>query len=199
MVTLSETENKTLMYEARDALRGIWGLAIGIILTYIVIISSAQMVPKVGGLISLILTGPMTLGLCRFALAISRKQNARFSQLFDGFQNFGVTLGAYLLQTIFILLWSLLLIIPGIIAVLAYSQTFFIIAENDTIGPLEAITKSKEIMAGNKWKLFRLGCRFIGWSLLCVLTLGIGFLWLGPYMAISYAKFYGDIIKNETF
>lgn len=72
-------------------------------------------------------------------------------------------------------------------------MTFFIIAENDSIGPLEAVTKSKEMMDGNKWKLFCLGWRFFGWALLCILTLGIGFLWLMPYMVVSYAKFYDYI------
>jgi uncharacterized membrane protein len=91
----------------------------------------------------------------------------------------------------------LLLIVPGIIAALSYSMTYFIIAENDSIGSLEAITKSKEMMRGNKWKLFCLCCRFLGWILLCILTIGIGFLWLYPYMMVSFAKFYDDIKRQE--
>ena len=87
----------------------------------------------------------------------------------------------------------LLLIIPGIIAALSYAMTYYIIVDNESIGALEAIRQSKEMMRGNKWKLFCLGLRFFGWSLLCLLTLGIGYLWLIPYMAISFAKFYGDI------
>jgi hypothetical protein len=76
-------------------------------------------------------------------------------------------------------------------------MTYYIIAENDSIGPLEAITKSKEMMRGNKWKFFCLGFRFLGWGVLCILTLGIGFLWLFPYMIVSYAQFYDDI-KEST-
>ncbi len=103
-----------------------------------------------------------------------------------------------MLQFIFVFLWSLLLIIPGIIATLSYSMTYFIIADNNSITALEAITKSKEMMRGNKWKFFCLGLRFLGWSLLCVVTLGIGFLWLTPYMSVSSAQFYDDLKENNS-
>lgn len=114
-------------------------------------------------------------------------------QLFDGFQRFGTALGAYLLTGIFIFLWTLLLIVPGIMAGLSYAMTYFIIADDPTIGPLQAITKSKEMMRGHKWKLFLLHWRFLGWVLLCILTLGIGILWLVPYVSTSLAHFYEDI------
>jgi uncharacterized membrane protein len=195
MANISKTENRTLMQEARASLKGLWGLAAGAFLVFLVIILGVQMIPRIGWLISLLITGPMSVGICIFSLAISRKQNPQFSQIFDGFQKFGVALGAYLLQLVFILLWMLLLIIPGIIAALAYSMTFFIIAENDAIKPLDAIKKSKEIMNGNKWKLFCLFLRFLGWVLLGIITLGIGFLWLSPYINVSMAKFYDDLLK----
>ena len=78
---------------------------------------------------------------------------------------------------------------------MSYSMTFFIIAEDDLIGPLEAIKKSKQMMCGYKWKIFCLGLRFIGWALLCILTLGVGFLWFTPYMSVSFAKFYDDLLN----
>ena len=79
-------------------------------------------------------------------------------------------------------------------------MTFYIIAEDDSIGALAAITKSKEMMDGNKWKLLCLEFRFLGWTLLCILTFGIGFLWLIPYMMVSLAQFYDDLkpMNNET-
>ena len=101
-------------------------------------------------------------------------------------------------MVVFVFLWALLLIIPGIIAAIAYSQTFYILAEDDTIGSMDALRKSKEMMIGYKWKYFCLGLRFIGWALLCVLTLGIGFLWLSPYIQVSYAKFYEDLKTNQA-
>jgi uncharacterized membrane protein len=197
MTVHSKTENRTLMYQARESLKGFWILAVITFLVYILVLTIPQFIPKIGGLVSLLISGPMWLGLCIFALAISRKQDPRCEQLFLGFKRFGVSLGAYLLQAIFIILWAILLIIPGIIAALSYSMTFFIIADDDSTGPLEAIRKSKKIMYGNKWKFFCLNLRFIGWGLLCLLTLGIGFLWLSPYIFVSFAKFYDDIIKEH--
>ena len=103
---------------------------------------------------------------------------------------------------IFILLWSILLIIPGIIAAISYSMTFLIIAEDESIDAIEALKKSKEIMYGHKWKYFCLMLRFIGWALVCILTLGIGFIWLLPYVHVTIVKFYEDIqvanLANQT-
>ena len=191
-------ENKELMAEARASLSGNWGLAVGTFLVYIIIVGTLQVIPVIGGVIGLFIAGPMAVGICIFTLSLSRDENARLEQIFEGFKNYGTVLGAYLLMVVFIFLWALLLIIPGIIAGLAYSQTFYILAEDDTIGSMDALRKSKEMMNGYKWKYFCLGLRFIGWALLCVLTVGIGFLWLSPYIQVSYAKFYEDLKKNQA-
>ena len=101
------------------------------------------------------------------------------------------------LLLIFIILCTLLLIIPGIIACLQYYQTFYILSEDENIGPLDAISKSKELMMGNKWKLFCLYCRFIGWLILCIITLGFAGLYVGPYLSQSCANFYNDLINDN--
>tara|TARA_B100000787_G_scaffold95521_1_gene70516 strand:+ start:19168 stop:19758 length:591 start_codon:yes stop_codon:yes gene_type:complete len=188
-------ENKKLMAEAIEALSGNWGLAVVTFLVYTIIVTIVQLIPTIGSVILIFIQGPMLIGVAMFSLSLSRKEEARLEQIFDGFQNYGRALGAYLLMVVFILLWMLLLIIPGIIAAIAYSQTFYILAEDDTIDGMGALEKSKQMMDGFKWKYFCLGLRFIGWTLLCVLTFGIGFLWLIPYMQVSKAKFYEDI-KN---
>ena len=117
--------------------------------------------------------------------------------MFEGFDYWVSGLKAYLLVFIYTLLWSLLLIVPGIIASFSYSQTFFIMAEDPNIDVFDAIDKSKAMMKGNKWKLFCLELRFLGWFLLAILTLGIGFFWLVPYAYTTSAKFYEDI-KNTN-
>ncbi len=206
MSTISTTENRTLMVQARESLKEKWGLAVGTFFVYMLIISAITWIAQalfgdeseIGALIITIIDGPFSLGLAIFALSLSRNQDAKLTQIFEGFQKFGVAFAAYILQLIFVLLWMILLIIPGIIAAISYSQTFYIIADDDSIGPLQAIKKSKEMMMGNKWKYVCLGLRFIGWILLCILTLGIGLLWLIPYMSISYAKFYDDISGKEV-
>jgi uncharacterized membrane protein len=198
MAEISGTENKKLMQQAREALKGKWGLAVGTCLVYMLVVCGIGSIPRVGTLASLLISGPMMVGLAIFSLAISRDQNPQFEQIFYGFKKFAVSLGAYLLFAIFVILWALLLIIPGIIAAISYSMTFYLITDNDNIGPLEAIKKSKQMMYGYKWKYFCLGLRFIGWALLCILTLGIGFLWLIPYMNVSFAKFYDDLLRMNA-
>ncbi len=188
-----KTENVVLMREAREALAGKWGLAVGGCFLYMLIIIVVGSPHKIGSLFSFLISGPMMIGLMTFSLSLARKQEATISQLFVGFNEFGKALFAYFWMVLFILLWTLLLIIPGIIAALSYSQTFFILAEDKTIGVREAVRKSKAMMNGNKKKLFFLGLRFFGWLLLCILTLGIGFLWLVPYVQTTMAKFYDDI------
>ncbi|MGA2265150.1 MAG: DUF975 family protein [Phycisphaerae bacterium] len=78
-------------------------------------------------------------------------------------------------------------------AQLAYSQTMYLLAEDRTLGPLAAIRRSKQMMNGHKVRLFFLQLRFAGWAILCIFTLGIGLLWLWPYMYASFAKFYDDL------
>lgn len=193
MNTISLTANKVLMTQARESLSGKWGLTMGTYVVFTLVSIGIAQIPILGQIINILITGPIAIGFAIFALALSRKQEAKFSQVIDGFQKFGTGVCTYLLQLIFVFLWMLLLIIPGIIAQLSYAMTYYIIAEDDKIGPLDAITKSKQMMNGNKWKLFCLQFRFLGWTLLCVLTFGIGFLWLIPYMMISFAQFYDDL------
>lgn len=190
------SENAVLMSQARQSLQGKWGLAIGTFIVYFLIVGASNGIPLLGNVGSLILGGPMAVGIAIFSLHLGRNQEAKLEQIFEGFKNFGNALGAYILMVIFIFLWMLLLIVPGIIAAISYSQTFFIIAEDSSIGPMDALRKSREMMEGYKWKYFEMSLVFFGLSLLCILTLGIGFLWLVPYAQVSYANFYDDI-KGE--
>ena len=192
-----ETENVVLMRQARETLNGKWGLAIGTFVVYFILMVGIQMIPIAGIIISLLIGGPMALGIASFSLSLSRNEDAKFNQIFGGFNKLGVSLGAYWLMILFTILWSLLLIVPGIIAAISYSMTFYIIADDDSIGVMEAIDKSKKMMNGHKLKYFYMGLRFFGLSLLCILTLGIGFLWLFPYMQVSLAKFYDDINGSQ--
>ena len=148
-------------------------------------------------IIGLIICGPLSLGYATMILLIANNKKPDFVILFSGFKRFGASLATYLLLIVFIILWTLLLIIPGIIACLRYSQTFYILSENEHIGPLDAIQKSKEMMIDNKWKLFCLYCRFIGWFVLCIITLGLATLYVMPYFSVSCAKFYEDLKNNN--
>ena len=96
----------------------------------------------------------------------------------------------------FTILWSLLLVIPGIIKSYSYAMTSFILKDEPEMKNNAAIEKSMAMMEGNKMKLFMLDLSFIGWAILCIFTLGIGLLFLQPYVAISRAAFYEDL-KTE--
>jgi uncharacterized membrane protein len=128
----------------------------------------------------------------------SRGEPAAFGNLFDGFDgSFGRSFLLFLFQGIFCFLWSLLFCIPGLIKALSYSMSFFILRDNPDMKALDVITASRKMMNGYKWKLFCLHLSFIGWSLLCILSLGIGFLWLSPYIIQSMANFYEDLKRQE--
>ena len=198
MATFSATDNAILMSRAREALQGKWKVAVFAALVYFVLTAGIHIVPNPGPVITVLISGPMAFGMALFSLAYSRDQPASVAQLFHGFNRFGTALVAYLLVVVLVVLWTLLLIVPGIIAAFRYSMTFFLLAEDDSLGPIEALSRSKELMEGNKWKYFCLTCRFFGWSLLAILTLGIGFLWLYPYMMVSYAQFYDDLKEVDA-
>jgi uncharacterized membrane protein len=192
----------------RDALKGKWGLgAVGTLLffaltTIPVIILNAifghgEASPSgISTIYNLLITGPMTLGYAMFAISIFRKRETSPAEVFYGFERFGKAFGLYIVMTIFVLLWSLLLIVPGIIAAFRYSMAFYILADHPEIGIMEAINESKRMMRGNKWKFFCLNLSFIGWGILCLFTLGIGFLWLGPYTEVTVIAFY-DIANGS--
>lgn len=190
------TENVKLMKEARKSLESKWGIAIVTFFIYAIISGSFSAIPIVGSIASLILGGAFAFGIATFSLTIARNQKEDLKQIFDGFNNFSKNLIAYLLIVLYVLLWSLLFIIPGIIAVISYSMVFFILVDEPEIGAEEALKKSKKMMNGHKLKYFGLCLRFFGWSLLCILTLGIGFLWLIPYIHVTNAKFYDDLIND---
>ena len=185
--------NSQIIAEAKASLSGRWGISIGGFLIYNVILAILQNIPFIGGIGALILGGPMVLGLIYFSLKIARDQEPDIELLFNGFKDFGKALGTYLLMVLYIFAWTLLLIIPGIIKAISYSQTFYILSQDTSIGSEEAILKSMKMMEGHKMRYFLLGLNFIPWVLLCILTLGIGFLWLIPYIHVSYAKFYIDL------
>lgn len=101
-------------------------------------------------------------------------------------------------MSIKIALWTLLLIIPGVIKAYAYALTPFIVVEHPEMSPSEAIAESERLMKGHKFDLFWLQLSFIGWFFLAVLTLGIGFFWLEPYSETAIVAFYNDIKAEDS-
>jgi len=164
---------------------------------------SDEVIHTVVGIINIaiyIVLMPLSIGVAWFYLSLVRGNNPRLSYVLSAYHN-GKTaiklIAATILQGIFVYLWTLLLIIPGIIKGIAYSQTFYILRDHPEFTILEAITESRRKMNGLKWKYFLLELSFIGWGILCLFTLGIGYLWLVPYISTAKATFYNQLIYNQ--
>ncbi len=190
-------ENVELRLMAREQLKGNWGIPILVSFLFTFIISIPGSVRDVGGLLALLVTGPMTLGQIQYFTRFSDGEKPPVEALFGGFKQFVPAMLLQLIVTVLVVLWSLLLIVPGIIAALGYSQAFYILNDNPGIEAMEALRRSKNMMEGYKSKLFMMWLSFIGWGLLCILTLGIGFLWLAPYIQLSLVHFYADLKVNR--
>ena len=184
---------KQVKLSAKESLKGNLGLAIGVLLVLSLIIVASSYIPFG----SLILTGVLSVGLAIVMLGIVRGTAVEFKDLFGGFNNFGTTCIAGILVSVFTFLWSLLFVIPGIVKSYSYAMTSYILADHPEMTAQEAIDASRKMMDGHKMDLFVLQLSFFWWYLLCGITFGIAFLYVGPYVSAATAKFY-DTIKGDT-
>ena len=146
---------------------------------------------------SLIVAGPLTVGFSLVTINIVRRNNPKIENLFTAFKDFARAFVLWIINTIFVMLWTLLLIIPGIIKSLSYSMSYYILIDNPDISANEARKQSMQLMHGNKWRLFCLNFSFIGWILLSILTFGILLFWVQPYMEVAHAEFYQSLIAKD--
>ena len=171
-----------------------WTIFAGIA-TYIAIFA------VITGIALFILGSIVEVGYMKFNLdLVDRQKEAEIGTMFGYFQFWKSAAFARLLKGVYILLWSLLFIIPGIIAAYSYAMTSYILAENPELTASEAIERSKQMMSGNRWRLFCVQISFIGWEILStLLTFGIGGLWITPYKQAATAAFYREISGTECF
>jgi uncharacterized membrane protein len=146
-------------------------------------------------LASIFVIVPLAIGFANALLKLLRTgDNALTENMFKiATKNYWHKVWGGFLMGLFIALWSLLLIIPGIIKCFSYAMTPFILEENPELSANDAIDRSRAMMKGHKFDLFWLMLSFIGWYILCFFTLGIGFLWLAPYQETAIAAFYEDV------
>lgn len=141
----------------------------------------------------ILFSGALALGHCKYYIdLVAENRQDEVSVIFSRFDIFLKAMGLNLFMALFIWLWSLLFIVPGIIAAYRYRLAPYLMAENPNLGIREAVNMSKELMTGHKWRLFCLNLSFIGWGILSALTCGIGDLWLNPYIYAANAAFYVD-------
>lgn len=189
---------------AWEKLGGKWSKAIAALLVFI-LISIVIDIPSaffeedsMGECIWKILEAPFALGLdigiYAYFLDLTRNKELSLKRLVVGFTN---GWGCYfnlvctqLLMCLFVFLWSLLLIVPGIMKAFSYSMVYFILLDHPEYSSRQLLRKSSEMMYGHRMELFVLYLRFIPWVLLGIITCGIAFLWVGPYVTAAFSEFY---------
>lgn len=203
--------NKEIRTQVKESLRNNWGEPVLATLVYFIIIAGltggltgleslifrhgASSTPGFSSLISCLVSCPMAFGFLMMCLYLVRgyKDDCITTMFRKGFQPYGRNLCLMVLVNIFTALWTLLLIVPGIMMGLAYSMAPFIAHDHPEYDPMECIRESKRLMKGNKMKLFKMELGFIGWAVLSIFTLFIGMLWLEPAWLSCRAAFYEDI------
>lgn len=146
-------------------------------------------------LLQIFLLSPIALGFANAfrRLVVAKENNLLYNTIHIGFSNYWHKVWGLLLTSIFIVLWSFLFIIPGIVKAYSYSMTPYILEENPELSASEAIDRSRFMMRGHKFDLFWLQLSFFGWFILSILTFGLGFLWMGPYYYSAKAAFYEEV------
>ena len=157
------------------------------------------------GIISGIISAFFTVGISWTFLDIFRGEKVLITPFKDVFRGFRspyalAIIVVYILQSIFTFLWTLLFIIPGIVKSYSYSQAYNIYYDTykqtgEKPSYLNTITASRRLMNGHKGQLFLLDLSFIGWHILAILTLGIGYIWLNPYIYATKTAFYNNLPK----
>lgn len=145
-----------------------------------------------------VLLMPLAFGIIGFFITFIRDKNPEISSIFNGYKHFGKVILTNFLIGILTILWSFCFIIPGMIKSLSYSMTLYILNDNIELPIKNAINKSIKMMTGHKWKYLCLNFSFIGWILLSVITLGIGFIWIIPYISTASAVFYENLKSLEV-
>ena len=151
----------------------------------------------IGSLFGIFVANAITVGVSNYFIK-NTYSNPSFKDAFSGFKvKYGRNIGTLFIAGIKVVLWSILFIIPGIIKTYEYAIIPYILADDAEISSKDVFKKAKQMMKGNKWRLFKLEFSFIGWFVLCVLTLGIGTLFLIPYVNAANAEFYAELKNNQ--
>lgn len=171
---------------------------------YIIIFAASSIISfalgPVSGIATLLVAGPIALAQAFIYLGITKKSRMpKIEDLLVGFKgdNFLRALIAYIRYEVFVFLWSLLFIVPGIIKSISYSQMFYLMADDEKLEAGVAQRKSMEMMEGHKWEYFVLQLSFIPWHLLGIITFGIAYVWIVPYIETTMAEFHVRLVNNN--
>ncbi len=186
-------DRRQLKQRAREVLSGSWGVVLVVyVLNGILTLVASTILPGLGGIA---ISGPMEAGVDSIYMTLQREEEPIVEQLFSGFENFLNTFLAGVLRSVLVGLWTLLLIVPGIVASLGYSQTFYILNDQPELEAMEALRASKELMNGHKLEYFLLQLSFLPWFLLCVFILPAFFV--VPYWNATRAAYYDYLLVSS--
>lgn len=178
---------------AKEQIRG----KIGILFVIMLIVGAISFVTDTL-IVGLIITPAFMLSTVKVYLNIVNGNKPVVKDAFSGFDDLWTAFKTSFFTGLFTFLWSLLLVIPGIIKAISYSQAMLIVAENPGIGAREAINRSKAMMEGHKKDYFVLGLSFIGWFLLGAITFGIAYIWIIPYVSATQVNFYNELKAEKA-
>lgn len=162
-----------------------------LIIVFAVVIVVGAFLSLLAGIFQILVINPLRIGYAGFVLSCD-KEDAGAGTMFSTVKGRYCSLGIKVFSTeLIIFLWSLLLIVPGLVKGYSYSLVSFLLAENPELSGKEARAKSEALMDGSKWNAFVLDLSFIGWWLLSGLTLGIlAFFYVTPYVSLTGAELY---------
>ncbi len=144
--------------------------------------------------IYLVISTILQFGYSSYCLKVANRDGSMsYGDLFSSVRYLLKAIGLTLMISVFVLLWCILLVIPGIIAAYSYSQAIFIMVENPNKGIMQCIRESKEMMAGHKMEYFILELSFFFWMLLGGVTCGLAYIYVYPYMTVTFANYYNSL------
>lgn len=196
-----------LKQQAKEQLKGKVGKFIPILLLYFVcamVLAAitevlSEKMAVVGLVLTIVLTPPLTMGYYIVFLNTTYGDTPKVADLFEGYKKlFGKSILLYLLNMVFVFLWTLLLVVPGIIKGYAYSMAWFVLAENPDMSAREVLKESERIMNGHKLDFFVLQLSFILWALLTCVTLGLAAFYVAPYQQLTITNFYHNIKAGNS-
>ncbi len=161
---------------------------IGIILAFS---GAVTIVLVIAAVIKIFLYNPLMVGGLAFFKQNVMDPPADLNEIEVGFRNYLHTFITLFLNDLFLSLWTMLLIVPGLVKMYSYRMVPYILADEPDLSPTETITRSRQMMDGQKWHAFCYDISFIGWMLLTLITCGlVGIFWYGPYKQSSDAALY---------
>lgn len=182
-----------LMREARSLLQPYWLISVGVCLVYAIVLGVPPELNTYGEWLSLLLAGPLNLGLCMYFLKISNSESPGIENIINGFQPLLQVLLLYFVSSLLIVLGLLLFILPGIVLSMGFSMSYYIMAEQQDITFVEALQKSWDLTQDHKMDLFLLNIRFIPWYVLGLLCLVVGVFVVIPWHQTTLALVYKEL------